>query len=278
MRQLHETYVLSSDELRSLQLVLLDMLIELDRICKKHSIRYCIDGGTLLGAVRHGGFIPWDDDLDVVITRDEYEKLREACIADLDESKFFFQDYTTDPYYRWGYGRIRRKNSEFVRVGQEHMKMKTGIFLDIFVRDNVPDSKLGYLLHKFYCYTLRKTLYAEAGVVTGKNALIRTWYRLLNLIPASFTFRRLDKIAARYNSKKTKRMRCLTFPMLLKGQYGYNREWFEQTAEIAFEGITFPCAKDYHGYLTHLYGDYMTPPPPDKRHWHPVSRFKLPES
>ena len=116
-------YQLTISELQGLQVVLLEMLVELDRICKKNDIRYCIFAGTLLGAVRHGGFIPWDDDLDVAMLRAEYVKFRLACERDLDKTRFFFQDHTTDAHYRWGYGRIIRKNSEFVRVGQEHVKM-----------------------------------------------------------------------------------------------------------------------------------------------------------
>jgi len=253
------------------------MLIELDRVCRKFGIKYFIDGGTLLGAVRHGGFIPWDDDLDVGITRSEYLRLRDACETDLDKSKYFFQDHTTDKNYRWGYARLRRKNSEFVRVGQEHMKMKTGIFLDIFPRDNVPDNKLNYLFHKLYCYILRKILYSEVGMVNGKNTLIRSWYKLLNLIPIKYVFKRFEKLADKYNRKNTSRLRTLAFPMLLKGQYGYKREWFDELSEIKFEGYSFPCPKDYDGYLKDLYNDYITPPPPDKRHWHPVSKFCLPD-
>jgi hypothetical protein len=83
-------YTLSDKELRSLQMILLDMLLEIDRICKKNDIRYCLFAGTMLGAVRHGGFIPWDDDLDVAMTRFEYEKFKKACLQDLDESKYFF--------------------------------------------------------------------------------------------------------------------------------------------------------------------------------------------
>ncbi|WP_055744103.1 LicD family protein [Brevibacillus choshinensis] len=90
---------------------------------KKNGISYCLLMGTMLGAVRHGGFIPWDDDMDVAMMRPEYEKFREACKRDLDQSRFFYQDHTTDPHYRWGYARIRRKDTECVRLGQEHIKI-----------------------------------------------------------------------------------------------------------------------------------------------------------
>jgi lipopolysaccharide cholinephosphotransferase len=269
--------VLSEAELKELQKVLLEMLIELDRICRKHSICYALDGGTLLGAVRHGGFIPWDDDLDVVMTRPEYVRFRAACRTELDSGRYFFQDNTTDPDYPWGFGRIRRLGSEFVRVGQEHLRMRTGIFLDIFPRDNVPDAPWLRVLHNSYCFILRKLLYAETGTVTGKTALLRAWYRLLQRIPRGFVFRRLDSLARHWNSEQTELMRTLTFPILPKGQYGYKREWFEETAPILFEGLEFFGVKDYDGYLTCLYGDYMTPPPPEKRHWHPVSKFRLPD-
>ena len=132
-------HVICSEDLQGLQAVLLEMLLEVDRICRKNGIGYSLFMGALLGAVRHGGFIPWDDDLDVAMLRPEYERFREACRRDLDLERFFFQDHTTDPEYRWAYGRIRRNDSEFVRLGQEHMKMRTGIFMDIFPMDATPD-------------------------------------------------------------------------------------------------------------------------------------------
>ena len=83
---------LTGEMLRSIQLVELEMLKEVDRICKKHKITYAIIAGTLLGAVRHGGFIPWDDDLDVAMLRPEYERFRKVCKTELDTERFYFQD------------------------------------------------------------------------------------------------------------------------------------------------------------------------------------------
>lgn len=94
----------------------------------------------MLGAVRHGGYIPWDDDADVALLREEYEKFREACKTELDTSRFYFQDHRNTKGYRWGYGKLRRKNTLFLREHQEHMPYKQGIFIDIFPLDSVPDN------------------------------------------------------------------------------------------------------------------------------------------
>jgi lipopolysaccharide cholinephosphotransferase len=211
------------------------MLGELDQVCKKHDIRYCIIAGTLLGAVRHKGFIPWDDDLDVAMLRAEYEKFHKVCASDLDASRFFFQDNTTDEYYRWGYGRLRRKDSEFVRVGQEHMKMKTGIFLDVFPLDSVPDFPPFRGLMNFYCFVLRKMLYAESSKVCARTACLRGIYYVLDFFPVEITFRLLEKnLIGQRKRRKTNHVRILTFPTPKGRPYGYLRKWYEDVADIAF--------------------------------------------
>ena len=138
---------LSGEELRKLQLVEYELICEVDRICKKNNIQYTLYAGTLLGAVRHQGFIPWDDDADIAFLPEEYEKFFEACKRDLNTEKFFLQDYRTDEYYRWGYAKLRRNNSAFIREGQEHMKYHNGICIDLFSLYSVPDNRL---LRKIY--------------------------------------------------------------------------------------------------------------------------------
>jgi len=271
-----EVYKLSSEELHQLQSVLVEMLIELDRVCKKHDIRYCIVAGTLLGAVRHKGFIPWDDDLDVAMTRSEYKRFREVCKSELDTKRFFFQDDTTDLYYRWGWGRLRRLDSEFVRVGQEHLKMRTGIFLDVFPIDGVPDFPPLRGLFTAYCFLLRKILYSEVGRISAKNALSRVIYGALSTIPAKAVFRNLETLQRYGLNRETKYARILTFPTPKGRPFGYLRKWYVDIGEIEFEGRLFPCVKEFHEYLSYKFGDYMTLPPPGQRHWHPVSKFRLP--
>ena len=104
-----DVHHLTNDELRRVQLIQLEMLKEVDRICNLCGIHYNIIAGTLLGAVRHQGYIPWDDDADVALLREEYEKFRVACEKELDHNRFYFQDHRNTAGYRWGYGKLRRK-------------------------------------------------------------------------------------------------------------------------------------------------------------------------
>lgn len=105
-----EVHHLTDSELRQVQLIQLEMLKEVDRICRLCNIRYNIIAGTLLGAVRHKGYIPWDDDADVAFLREEYEKFRTACEKELDHSRFYFQDHRNTTGYRWGYGKLKKRN------------------------------------------------------------------------------------------------------------------------------------------------------------------------
>ena len=128
---------ITGDELRRLQLMLLDCIVEIDRVCRANNIRYCIAYGTLLGAIRNKGFIPWDDDADIVMTREEYDKF--ARVADqLNPDICFFQDNDTEATYPWGYGKVRRSGTTYIRAGQEHLKHRTGFMMDIFPMDDLP--------------------------------------------------------------------------------------------------------------------------------------------
>lgn len=111
---------ISEQTLRQIQMIQLEMLVEVDRICRKCGIRYNIIAGTLLGAVRHGGYIPWDDDADVALERPEYERFRQAVKTELDTSRFYFQDHRRTKGYRWGYGKLRRKGTLFLRISRAH--------------------------------------------------------------------------------------------------------------------------------------------------------------
>lgn len=261
--------------LRKLQLTELEMLIEVDRICRKYDIKYSLDGGTLLGAIRHNGFIPWDDDADVVMLRSEYIKFYEACKSELDSKRFFLQEYRTDKAYRWGYSKMRRQGTVFLREGQEHVKCNQSVFIDIFIYDNVPNNIMMRNIHLFLCFCIRKGLYSEVGRKTEKNLLLRAWFYLISKIPRDWWFRRIEIIAEYTNQKESKLARHMTHPYRKECRYGLPKECFNDYIEKDFEGHIFKIFKKYDLYLTELYGDYMTMPPEEKRKVHPVSMIEL---
>ena len=261
-----DVVTLSSEDLRKLQLIALEMIAEVDRICRKHGIRYSLDGGTLLGAVRHKGFIPWDDDADIIFTRHEYAKFYRACKKDLDRERFFLQDYRTDEGYRWGYAKLRRRDTEHIRTGQEHMHYQTGVYIDVFVVDNVPDHPVPRKIYYFANFCIRKILYSELGMKAEKRGYMRLFYRLLYRIPKETCFHVRNRLAAHCNRRSTELKSHLLFPYPKEEcKYGMPAHCFEHYTEAEFEGMRFFIFKEYDEYLTLLYGDYMQLPPVEKR-------------
>jgi lipopolysaccharide cholinephosphotransferase len=260
----------SAEQLRQLQLIQLEILKEVDQICRKHGLKYSLDGGTLLGAVRHQGFIPWDDDIDVIMMRNEYERFFEICQTELDLARFFLQEHRTDPYYRVGYTRIRRNHSVYIRAGHEKMKYHTGVFIDLFVLDNVPDRRPWRILHRALCFGLRKILWSASGRVVSDSFPLRLGYGLVSLIPAQLAFGANNILARWCNRKKTSLVRhnTMTYPNPKVCGYGTPADLMGEFTELEFEGQRFMAVADYDRYLTLLYEDYMTLPPPEKRKTH----------
>lgn len=253
----------------------LETLKEIDRICRKNDIQYSLDGGTLLGAIRHGGFIPWDDDADIVMLRSEYEKFYNACKKDLDKDKFFLQEFRTDRNYRWGYSKMRRKGTVFLREGQEHIKCNQGVFVDIFICDNVPDQFLLKRIHWLNCFIIRKGLYSAVGKEGTANRFEKFCYKVLYKIPRNYWVHLIYIISKLVNTDNTKVVGHMTYPYPKTCRYGMPRECFNSYVEKNFEGYKFKVFKKYDLYLTLLFGDYMKLPPKNKRKVHPVSKIKL---
>ena len=269
---------LNEEQLKALQQVELEMLVEIDRICRQNNICYTLDSGTLLGAVRNKGFIHWDDDADVVMTRDAYERFYQACKTQLDTKRFFLQDYRTDNEYRWGYPKMRRKDSLFVREDQAMLPWHQGIFIDIFVYDNVPDTWIARRLHLIFCYIIRKVQYAIVGKENAKSHLLRMWYGVLMKIPRDIVFVWMEKVYSRCNRYPTSLKRHMTYPYRKKCRYGLPSKCFNKQIELEFEGHNFLCSQEYDTYLTILYDDYMVPPPKEERNHTAIKTLKLPEN
>ncbi len=279
-------------EIREVQLIQLEMLIEADRICSKHKIPYWIIGGTLMGSIRHRGFIPWDPDADIMLRRSDYERFFEVCKTELDTDRFFFQEWRTDPEYRWGYSRILRNGTEFHRGGYEHMKQKNGVFIDIMISDNVPDSPVLRPVFTFVTYAIRKILWAEAGRKYHPKALMRLWYSLLYLIPHRAVCRFRDWLANRMDRGPTTLTRNISHPRSIKWKHKWGVKAFvdsenvidngtmyglwcpEMRTRVPFEAHYFLALQTSIDSLQNTFGDYLTLPPTAERKSHiPCSKL-----
>ena len=264
-------YVISS-EMKEVWAVELDLFAEFDRVCKKHDIKYIASGGTMLGAVRHKGFIPWDDDMDLMMTRDEYNKL---CEVGPNEFKhpYFFQTSKTDSGYMRAYAKLRNSDTAAILYSHRNrgFKFNQGIFIDIFPLDNIPSSHMiQYIqLQKIKYYT-KKIVWASYynnhyNIEKPSNLyfLIQKFDPLISRISPSFmdidyNSMKLDKICENCNKKKAIFASLLTFQPD-KRIHDIKISDLKNTIETDFEFLKMPIPQNYNDHLSRKYGDYMVP-------------------
>lgn len=241
--------------------LLFQCLLEFDRICKKHHITYYLGGGTLLGAARHKGMIPWDDDMDVMMLRDDYNKFV-SVVNDEINSDMFFQSPETDPEYHSIFTKIRLNGTKFVtEYSKQFSNMHQGIFIDIFVHDHTSNNKIGQKLHVF------QTLFARSMVFNkwaGKpmhfygrlKFICKLATRYIRKTPLSKLEKYQDKVVQKYNKKHTSYLYDGTGEHLRHG--AFPAKWLDGVSYLKFNDRDFPVPKDYQNYLKYSYGDYET--------------------
>ena len=244
-------------EAKKYKQVLLDILIEFDNFCRDNQLRYSLDSGTLIGAVRHKGFIPWDDDIDVIMPREDYDILVKK--ADQLSSRYKFISIDNNPDYTAPLAKIYDSKTRLIEI--EHRdKIEIGAYVDIFVLDYIPEDKLKRNI-LFIKAALCKKVWG-ISVYEPKTKLIlekalRDWL-LRNKVG------RKCSLFIEKTARKQKKSNLIC--RLLYTGVGYKKNTFsadliENYTELQFEDRSFKVFSQYDIFLRQLYGDYMTLPP-----------------
>lgn len=238
----------------------LELLEQFQQVCRQHGLRYFAAGGTLLGAVRHGGFIPWDDDIDLWMPRADYDRLLTVAPTAF-SPPYFFQTWQTDRRYSRGHAQLRHSGTTAILEGEgAAFSFNQGIFIDIFPLDAVPDDPATLAAMRRRLRLCDRLLNISVRYPAHPD---KTWWknglhRLASLLPYRWLCRQKDKIAGRYNDRPTRRMAPLTFQPE-DDRLLYPADGFREQRCVPFENTTIPIPAGYDAILRTQYGDYETP-------------------
>lgn len=252
-----------NNSVRDVQKKILYIMKYIDKICRENNITYFIMGGTALGAVRHGGFIPWDDDLDIFMTPSEYEKFKTVFEKE-NSSEYVLQEWRTTPNYL-EYAKVRLNGTTFIEECYKDRKdMHHGIYVDIMILHKVPENNL-----------IQKLVYYESKFVTLYALSQRNWnpktkaqslvLKILKLMPCSFMAKVFYKRIYKYDNLKDNFKFCYWItPAKFKNGL-FDKSFFENPVDIPFEDTTLLGSDKIKEYLSYRYGDYMKLPSEEAR-------------
>ena len=253
-----------------MQLRELEILQMFRKLCETHRLRFYITAGTLLGAVRHQGFIPWDDDIDVVMPREDYDRLRLACPSELPQD-YYWQDSFMEENFPYFFAKIRKQGTQVEEPEMKDFHIRNGISIDVFPLDICPDKDRNARLF-FKIVTLLS--FAYAGKVNqdfpfpSKKKYVWIAYRLLRLLSIS-QLRSIRGSLVRLCEKWGSGRRLCT----VGGGHGYPAEsyeaaWFEDDVKLSFEGELYPAPQGWDFLLKNMYGEYRKVPSEENRKGH----------
>lgn len=248
------------DKLHNVEIELLD---EFARICKKHKLTYFLVGGTMLGAIRHSGFIPWDDDIDVGMLRSDYEKFLEIAPKEL-KDKYILDCFEHNSKYHLQFAKIKKNGTVFDEESSHHMDNHKGIFIDIFPFDNVYDNTK----KSYYRATIIRLINQAVYVKLKIYGLSKCRHKVLSALFLPFSHKflmKLEKKIATSNKDNNSKYAACFFSVYDFKKEIMERSTFVPTKETLFEKKKYSVVHDPDKYLSSVYGDYMKLPPKEKR-------------
>lgn len=266
----------NAEDLKKLQKVELSILLNFDEVCQLLGLTYWLDGGSALGAIRHGGFIPWDDDVDVGMMRDDYDSFKEKAPAILAKKGLFLQDIGTDQYTAFNYIKIRKDNTAFVEYCNRKSKMHKGIYIDVFPYDKIPkeqQQKIRYLksIKKWQLFwDVHQTPDISEQPSTIKGYIIaslrRIAYYIFRIIPMSVISNKMNLLCRKYYTLSDSFVGYVCSDKCYYTDFRWND--FLPVVYVQFEGNQLPVPANVDGFLKKCYGEYTILPDKSKQYGH----------
>lgn len=255
-----------SPDLKGLWNVQLDLLAKFANVCKKNDLQWFVDAGTLLGAVRHHGFIPWDDDVDVIMPYDDYNKL--CSLADEFKEPYFLQTWKSQDGWRPFMSKLRRSDTTGCtsRELAYPNSWNKGIFIDIFAMSYIPENRLVAGTQLILLKIIRALYFGYEGKRDGVAAADNKWvdkilrgsYTIFGTVCGHKSLAKLYNKIGGWQKKPSRSCGLIMFRPYSKGLV-WDSDWYKDTVMLDFMDLSVPCPADYDSRLSCAYGDYMTP-------------------
>lgn len=279
-------YQLTDEDIKHIQECLMVMMRDIDSVCAKYHLEYAITGGAMLGAVRHEGFVPWDDDIDICMPRKDYDRFYMFFLREFSD-KYHVQYIKKDPKYDLNFMKVRMKNTVYLEVFDMDEE-KAGLFIDIFPAENTFSNPCLRLLHGILsdgmlllssCVRMSTKEERLLGYTrdSGLEGSIKEKVfigRLLSVFGSRWWYLQTERVLSLCKNNTSE---YISVPCGRKHFFGemYKRSTFYPSVRRKFEDESFKCVQDPDAYLKNMYGDYMKVPPEAERERHSVLKFSL---
>lgn len=263
------------DNLRLLQIALLDLALEVRRICDRNKIPYSLCGGSLLGAVRHGGFIPWDDDMDIAMLRADYDNFLRVCRHELDNS-YILQTHELDPQYANSFAKIGIRGTTLLNPLIKNDETGQCVSIDIFPLDTIPHSRWKQRWQYFVEQNFCAAAYMKAGYIVDLPVSIagKVRRKMVHWYARKHTLQEILIAQTCWEKRNHDTDKTEVGVVFFRESYSHKNDFLD-LIPVNFEGYEFPIPRSFDLILKGIYGDYKKLPPENKRITHNFTKFDL---